>query len=225
MKMTCPEYLMKAEACLAQENARGELYLAPQTKMLVQQVVIDKVLQSKANFLTDMNTGCLEMFQGNQIDNLALMYRMFKLCTTALTCILDKMQGYIETKGKLIVVDPELVKNPITFTQRLLDFKCEMDVVVEKSFLNDVRFQKCRDNSFQIFMNRQELTPQYISAYCDSQMRAGFKGLQESEVTCQLDALVRLFCCLNGRDIFIKSYTRYFGYRLLNKSYLSKDFE
>ncbi len=91
MKMTCPEYLMKADACLAQENARGELYLAPQTKMLVQQVVIDKVLQSKANFLTDMNTGCLEMFQGNQIDNLALMYRMFKLCTTALTCILDKM--------------------------------------------------------------------------------------------------------------------------------------
>jgi cullin 3 len=74
-------------------------------------------------------------------------------------------------------------------------------------------------------MNSQELTPQYISAYCDSQMRVGFKGLQDSEVTSQLDAIVRLFCCLHGRDIFIKSYTRYFGYRLLNKSYLSKDFE
>jgi len=130
-----------------------------------------------------MNTGCHMMFQGHQIDNLALMYRLFKLGTTALTSILDKLQEYIESKGKLIVADPELVKNPIAFTRKLLEFKGEMDEIVERSFLNDVHFQKCRDNAFQNFMNSQELTPQYISAYCDSQMRAGFKGLQESEVT------------------------------------------
>jgi hypothetical protein len=52
-----------------------------------------------------------------------------------------------------------------------------MDEIVERAFLNDVRFQKCRDNAFQNFMNSQELTPQYISAYCDNQMRVGFKGL------------------------------------------------
>jgi hypothetical protein len=159
------------------------------------------------------------MFQGHQIDHLALMYRLFKLATTALTCILDKLQDYIETKGKQVVSDPELIKNPIAFTRKLLEFKSEMDEIVERAFLNDVRFQKCRDNAFQNFMNSQELTPQYISAYCDSQMRVGLKGLQESEVTSQLDALVRLFCCLHGRDIFIKSYTRYFGFRLLNKSF------
>ena len=100
-----------------------------------------------------MNTGCHMMFQGQQIDNLALMYRLFKLGTTALTSILDKLQEYIESKGKLIVADPELVKNPIAFTRKLLEFKGEMDEIVERSFLNDVHFQKCRDNAFQNFMN------------------------------------------------------------------------
>jgi cullin 3 len=76
------------------------------------------------------------------------MYRLFKLATTALTCILDKLQDYIETKGKQIVADPELVKNPIAFTRKLLEFKSQMDEIVERAFLNDVRFQKCRDNAF-----------------------------------------------------------------------------
>ena len=88
------------------------------------------------------------MFQGHQIDNLALMYRLFKFGTTALTCIIDELQEYIEYKGKLIVADPELVKNPIVFTRNLLEFKGEMDEIVERSFLNDVHFQKCRDNAF-----------------------------------------------------------------------------
>ena len=36
---------------------------------------------------------------------------------------------------------------------------------------------------------------------------------------------MRLFCCLGSRDIFIRSYTKYFGLRLLNRSYQSKEFE
>ena len=46
------------------------------------------------------------------------------------------------------MADPELVKNPIAFTRKLLEFKGEMDEIVERSFLNDGHFQKCRDNAF-----------------------------------------------------------------------------
>lgn len=165
------------------------------------------------------------MFKDNQSDHLALMYRLFKLDPPSIKHLLYHMQTYIIEKGKSIVMDPEYIKNPVIFTQKLLDFKKEIDTLVDSSFKMDIAFQKCRDNAFQTFMNDQEQTPNMISAFCDNQMRHGFKGLTDNEVIVQLDCIVKLFCCLNGRDLFIKSYTKYFGYRLLNKSYLSKDNE
>lgn len=45
------------------------------------------------------------------------------------------------------------------------------------------------------------------------------------ETEARLDALLRLFCCLHGRDIFIKAYTKFLASRLLNKTFLSNDAE
>jgi hypothetical protein len=39
-----------------------------------------------------------------------------------------------------------LLKDPIEFSKKLLELKSEMDEMVEKSFLNDMKFQKCRDS-------------------------------------------------------------------------------
>jgi hypothetical protein len=63
------------------------------------------------------------------------------------------MNPYIETRGRKIVEDKELEKDPIEFTKKLLDLKQEMDNMVENSFQNDIKFQKNRDTSFQNFMN------------------------------------------------------------------------
>ena len=64
------------------------------------------------------------------------------------------MAPYIEGRGEKIVVDEALLKDPIEFTKLLLALKAEMDEMVEKSFQNDIRFQKNRDVSFQNFMNK-----------------------------------------------------------------------
>jgi cullin 3 len=88
------------------------------------------------------------MFQHSKLDELALMYRIFRRVESTLKFIIEKMQPYIESRGEKIVQDEELVKNPVEFTKRLLAFKGEIDVMVEKSFLNDIKFQKNRDVSF-----------------------------------------------------------------------------
>ena len=44
------------------------------------------------------------------------------------------MSLYIEEKGKNIVEDESLLKDPIEFTKKLLELKQEMDNMVEKSF-------------------------------------------------------------------------------------------
>jgi len=40
-----------------------------------------------------------------------------------------------------------------------------------------------------------------------------------------LDSIVKLFCCLHGRDIFIKQYTKFLSQRLLNKTSISREAE
>lgn len=82
-----------------------------------------------------------------------------------------------------------------------------MDQLIEKAFSNDMKFQKARDNSFQNFMNECDKSPHFIAFYTDNEFRRGLKQVSEEEIEQRLDAVVRLFCCLHGRDTFIASYT------------------
>jgi hypothetical protein len=41
----------------------------------------------------------------------------------------------------------------------------------------------------------------------------------------RLDAIIRLFCCLHGRDVFLKQYAKELASRLLNKTSISWEYE
>jgi hypothetical protein len=100
------------------------------------------------------------------------MFRIFRRVETTLKYIIQKMSPYIEERGKKIVEDEALLKDPIEFTKKLLELKSEMDNMVENSFQNDIRFQKNRDNvkinSFIsiVFLKLYESMPIYTSLYC-----------------------------------------------------------
>lgn len=55
-------------------------------------------------------------------------------------------------------------------------------------------------------MNGQPFTPNYIAQFTDREMRVGLKGVADFEVDKRLSAIINLFRCLHGRDIFIKAY-------------------
>lgn len=74
------------------------------------------------------------MFQHKKLDQLALMFRLFKRVETTQKYIIQKMEPYIESRGEKIVTDETLLKDPIKFTADLLSLKKEMDELVEKSF-------------------------------------------------------------------------------------------
>jgi tRNA(Glu) U13 pseudouridine synthase TruD len=56
-------------------------------------------------------------------------------------------------------------------------------------------------------------------------MKQGILGLSNEEVDAKLSAIVRLFCCLHGRDVYIKAYQSYLSQRLLNKTMISQEAE
>jgi len=74
-------------------------------------------------------------------------------------------------------------------------------------------------------MNQCEKTPHHIAFYCDNEFKKTLKQLTDQEIQLRLDAVVRLFCCLHGRDLFIASYTNLLALRLLNKTSVSNEAE
>jgi len=111
-------------------------------------IQIEIIEKQAGNIVDKEGTGCDSMFQHTKLDELALMFRIFKRVDSTLKYIISKMQPYIEGRGEKIVQDENLQKDPVAFTKKLLEFKAEIDVMVEKSFQNEIRFQKNRDVSF-----------------------------------------------------------------------------
>lgn len=74
-------------------------------------------------------------------------------------------------------------------------------------------------------MNAEGRTPTYIASYANMLLTTGLKGVSNQETEQKLDAVVRLFCCLHGRDVFLKQYTKYLSQRLLNKTSISREAE
>lgn len=57
------------------------------------------------------------MFQHKKLDELGLMYRLFRREESTLRFIIQKMEPYIESRGDKIVSDEALLKDPIEFTK------------------------------------------------------------------------------------------------------------
>jgi hypothetical protein len=57
------------------------------------------------------------------LEELALMFRIFKRVDSTLKFIIQKMNPYIEGRGEKIIGDEQLLKDPIEFTKKLLELK------------------------------------------------------------------------------------------------------
>lgn len=223
--LNCPEYLQEVDKALTKEEENAAYWLQPETASKLFQRIENELITKKAEALVEKGTGCDYMFQHSRLEELALMYKIFKRDQQTLTLVIKKMIPYIEGRGEKIVKDEVLLANPLDFTKKLLELKAEMDRMLDESFKNDMKFQKGRDTSFQNFMNQQSQTPIFIARYADKELTTGLKGVSNEETEARLDAIVRLFCCLHGRDVFIKQYTKFLSIRLLNKTSISREAE
>jgi cullin 3 len=113
------------------------------------------------------------------------------------------------------------LKDPLVFTQKLLELWVETEEMVKYSFGDARQFKTAVDHSFRQILNSQVFTPTYLSNFIDNEMRKGLKGVSNQEVESRLTSLVKLFQCLHARDLFIKSYERELANRLLNKTSIS----
>ena len=80
------------------------------------------------------------MFNERKIEQLTMMYKVFSRVETTLKYIINKMNPYIMKEGAKIVKNQDNLKDPLKFTQKLLELKAEMDELIESAFSNDMKF-------------------------------------------------------------------------------------
>lgn len=224
--LNCPDFINVALEKLEMEEKIAQEHMDPKTLGKLKQTLHDVLVEKDAQTVINKEgTGVKEMLNNKKLDELSKMYSLYSRVDGTLKYILLEMGPYIETRGQEVINNEELQKDPVKFTEKLLELKKEMDEIVVECFKDDPKFNQTRDRSFLNFMNKFSDTPQYMAEYCDHMFRTGIKGMSQNEIEDNLDAVIRLFRCLHNRDIFIKAYTKHQATRLLNKTSLNTDSE
>ena len=93
-----------------------------------------------AETIASKDTGCVYMFEKKNLEELKLLFQVFRRDQNTFGFIINHMNQYIKRRGKKIVMDEENIKDPHLFIEKLLDFKAEIDKLVKYSFANEMMF-------------------------------------------------------------------------------------
>ncbi|KAM0058202.1 putative cullin protein, neddylation [Helianthus debilis subsp. tardiflorus] len=222
----CGDYLKKAEKRLNEEIERVSQYLEAKSEMKITNVVEKEMIESQMNRLVHMeNSGLVSMLMDDKYEDLGRMYNLFKRVPNGLSLIRDVMTSHIRETGKQLATDPERLKDPVDFVQRLLDERDKHDKIINLAFNNDKMFQNAVNSSFEYFINLNTRSPEFISLFVDDKLRKGLKGVSEEDVEIVLDKVMMLFRYLQEKDIFEKYYKQHLAKRLLFNKSVSEDAE
>ncbi|KAL6994217.1 Cullin-3A [Sarracenia purpurea var. burkii] len=222
----CGDYLKKAERRLTEEIERVSHYLDPKSEAKITNVVEKEMIENHMHRLVHMeNSGLVNMIVDDKYEDLGRMYSLFRRVPNGLSILRDVMTSHIRDTGKQLVTDPERLKDPVDFVQRLLDEKDKHDKIISLAFTNDKTFQNALNSSFEYFINLNPRSPEFISLFVDDKLRKGLKGVSEEDVEIVLDKVMMLFRYLQEKDVFEKYYKQHLAKRLLLGKTVSDDAE
>ncbi|XP_059450028.1 cullin-3A-like [Corylus avellana] len=222
----CGDYLKKAERRLNEEMERVSHYLDTRSLDKITNVVEKEMIESHMQRLVHMeNSGIVNMLVNDKYEDLGRMYNLFRRVPTGLSIVRDVMTSYIRDTGKQLVTDPERLRDPVDFVQRLLDLKDKYDKIISLAFGNDKTFQNALNSSFEYFINLNTRSPEFISLFVDDKLRKGLRGVSEEDVEVVLDKVMMLFRYLQEKDVFEKYYKQHLAKRLLAGKTVSDDAE
>ncbi|XP_067136067.1 LOW QUALITY PROTEIN: cullin-4B [Centruroides vittatus] len=134
-----------------------------------------------------------------------------------------RMLSDLQKHGRVIVTNPEKDK---TMVQELLDFKDQMDTIVNYCFQRNEKFVNSLKEAFEHFINQRPNKPaELIAKFVDSKLRTGNKEATEEELERLLDKIMVLFRFIHGKDVFEAFYKKDLAKRLLVGKSASVDAE
>ncbi|XP_015916458.1 cullin-4B [Parasteatoda tepidariorum] len=220
-ELEVPLYLKHVDRRLNEEWERLLQYLDQATKKPLIQCVEKQLIGEHLTAI--LQKGLDQLLTERRIPDLKLMYDLFSRVKNGLPQLCSHFNQYIKKQGKVIVSNPEKDK---TMVQELLEFKDEMDVIVNQCFQKNEKFLNTLKEAFENFVNQRPNKPaELIAKFLDVKLRAGNKESTEEELEMLLDKIMVLFRYIHGKDVFEAFYKKDLAKRLLVGKSASVDAE
>lgn len=267
--MTAGDYLRRTERRLEEEASRTQHYLSNQTSAALQRILQDHLLTAHLQIvLTKPGSGLVPMVDGDNVDDLARLYRLFGLVPTGHKELRQHLKDDVRRRGEKInaaVLAPAMVpvdapppadgnetaaastakgkgkakegaagggaaaasalQIALRWVQEVLDLKDKLDALLVGGFGEDRRVQTSINEAFELFINANPKSAEYISLFIDDHLKKGLKGKSEEEVDVVLDKTITLFRFLTDKDVFERYYKNHLSKRLINGRSVSDDAE
>lgn len=238
---SCPDYMLKAEECLKQEEERVDNYLHSQTKSkLLKEVEQEVLTKYEEQLLTKEHSGCAALLRDDKTDDLARMYRLFSRITKGLEPVADMFREHVEAEGMKRVkeateaaeakkekdaakgkakaaegvggFEQQYVRGIIELHDKYLHY-------VSTCFSNSSLFHKALKEAFENFCNKTVAncsTAELMANFCDNLLKkGGSEKLSDEAIEETLDKVVKLLAYISDKDLFSEFYRKRLSRRLL----------
>ena len=218
--LTTPEYVNKQLAYLDEENQRQREFIGPKFKSRIDEINYFYLIGEKTEELAQKETGIKKMLgkqkNGQNIEQLSSLYKLFKLYKNSLDEIINEFKPYIKARGDAIKNNTELSKNPKIFIPELISLNKEIDNLIYNCFEKKNIFKNAKDTAFRSFMEK-EFYPKQLANYTDFYLRKGIKGKNPSEIGDCLNDIIGLFKYVKEKYIFQMECDKLMSDRLIKK--------
>ncbi|KAI0077913.1 Cullin-domain-containing protein [Panus rudis PR-1116 ss-1] len=250
------DYLRKVEARFQSEDARTHYYLPLQTNAPLSRILENHLLSSPhLSSVISMSTGLDSMIDGDKVDDLSRLYRLFSRVPAGLPILRKALRESIIRRGQIINAagpgtDRDMVEDevetgakgkgkakarPTPATQLLslalkwvddvLNLKDKLDKIWSDAFKRDQDLGITLNEAFEAFINLNERSAEFISLFIDDHLKKGLKGKTELEVDAILDKTITVFRFITDKDVFERHYKNHLAKRLLHGRSVSDDAE
>lgn len=241
-----PAFMLKAEACLAAEQARAAAYLVPRTKERLLRTVEHEVLVVHQQRMLDKDTsGLITLLVNDAREDLSRLFRLYARVADALQPIATTLKRHVHAEGMELVREQKArveaasktssaaasaAADKPDFIQALLALHDRYTDLVSSCFGEHPTFTRALKEAFEVFVNQQvgkSSTAELFAGYCDELLRVKGAGarMSEEDVEEQLDKLVQLFAYLSDKDVFQEFSRKQLAKRLLMDRSHSDDAE
>ncbi|KAL6807926.1 Cullin [Trichoderma compactum] len=230
---TVVEYMKKAEARLAEEEERVNMYLhqdiaLPLKRCCNQALIADHSLSLREEFQV--------LLDNDREEDMARMYNLLSRIPDGLDPLRTRFETHVRKAGLAAVQKVQSSEGdklePKVYVDALLEIHTQYQGLVKRAFTDEPEFTRSLDNACREFVNRNEVcksgsnkSPELLAKYTDVLLRKSTTSIEEADLERTLSQIMTVFKYIEDKDVFQKFYSRMLARRLVHSNSSSDDAE
>eukprot|EP01101_Sappina_pedata_P004038 TRINITY_DN164_c0_g2_i1.p1 TRINITY_DN164_c0_g2~~TRINITY_DN164_c0_g2_i1.p1 ORF type:complete len:765 (+),score=325.04 TRINITY_DN164_c0_g2_i1:30-2297(+) len=220
LSYSIPDYLIKAEIRLLEEEKRSKNYMSSSTsdsliKLVEKELVATPKEQIQADFA--------KLLQDERLEDLKRMYGALVRIHEGLEPLRKDFEAYVEKMGLLAIekIVSTFEKDPRQYTETLISVHQKFFGMVEDIFKSDSGFHSSLDKACRRFVNKNAIStqtqksPELLAKYSNVLLTKG-RQFSEEQAEQKLSELLQLFKYIEDKDVFVTFYSHCFAKRSIN---------